>query len=192
MNYCNKKSRLVANVLESRELQQHEQLPLCWLVQNLPFLMCHFCQWKSSFKIFLLVLARHNQWCLLSGVTDSHFHQYRHLCHISCMSTSPFPCYNKCEPIHFRPISWRLSFSLMPCVTVTFLLCFTLYLREISRYKPLGAYIMQGADLTEGALHYKFGGLIVTVWLCYDLPVKNAIANLASMLNGNSKAFPVN
>ena len=51
---------------------------------------------------------------------------------------------------------------------------------------------MLGADLTEGALHYKFGGLIVTVWLCYDLPVKNAIANLASILNGSSKAFPVN
>ena len=89
---CDKKSRLVANVLESRVLQHDEQLPLCWLVQNLPFLMSHFCQWKSSFKIFHLVLARHNQWCLLSGVTDSHFHQYRHLCHISCMSTSPFPC----------------------------------------------------------------------------------------------------
>ena len=39
-----------------------------------------------------------------------------------------------------------------PCVTVPFLLCFTLYLSAISRYKSLGAYI-QGADLTEGALH---------------------------------------
>ena len=163
MNYCNKKSRLVTNVLESRELQQHEQLPLCWLVQNLPFLMCHFRQWKSSRKIFHLVFARHTQWCLLSGVTDSHFDQSRHSCHISCTSTSPFPCWNKSDPMHFQPILSRVSFSLTPCVyTVTFLLCFTLYLRAISRDKSLGAYI-QGADLTEGSLHYKFGGLIFTV-----------------------------
>ena len=35
-----------------------------------------------------------------------------------------------------------------------FLLCFTLYLRAISKYKP------PGGDLTEGFLHYEFGGLI--------------------------------
>ena len=45
-----------------------------------------------------------------------------------------------------------------------FLLCFTLYLRPISKYKPLGweggrAYIWRG-DLTEGFLHYKFGWLM--------------------------------
>ena len=45
------------------------------------------------------------------------------------------------------------------CVTVPFLLCFTLYLRGISKYKPPGAYIWSG-DLTEGFLRYKFGGLI--------------------------------
>jgi len=44
-------------------------------------------------------------------------------------------------------------------VTVLFLLCFSLYLRATSKYKPLGAYI-QGGDLTEGFLHYEFGGLI--------------------------------
>ena len=38
-----------------------------------------------------------------------------------------------------------------------FLLCFTLYLRAIS--KPLGAYIRRG-DLTEGFLRYGFQGLI--------------------------------
>ena len=41
-----------------------------------------------------------------------------------------------------------------------FLLCFTLYLRAISKYKPPGrAYIWRG-DLTEGFLRYEFGGLI--------------------------------
>ena len=41
-----------------------------------------------------------------------------------------------------------------------FFLCFSLYLRAISKYKtPGGAYIWRG-DLTEGFLRYKFGGLI--------------------------------
>ena len=40
-----------------------------------------------------------------------------------------------------------------------FLLCLTLYLRAISKYKPPGAYIWRG-DLTEGFLRYEFGGLI--------------------------------
>ena len=40
-----------------------------------------------------------------------------------------------------------------------FLLCFTLYLRAISKYKPPGAYIWRG-DLTEGFLRYRFGRLI--------------------------------
>ena len=41
-----------------------------------------------------------------------------------------------------------------------FLPCFTLYLRAISKYKPPGvSYIWRG-DLTEGFLHYEFGGLI--------------------------------
>ena len=79
----------------------------------------------------------------------------------------------------------------MLCVTVPFFLCFTLYLRAISRCKPLWAYI-QEADLTEGSLHYKFGGLIFTVCAMICLLKINAIANLPSMLNGNSKAFPVN
>ena len=40
-----------------------------------------------------------------------------------------------------------------------FLLCFNLYLRAISKYKPPpGAYIWRG-DLTEGVLRYEFGGL---------------------------------
>ena len=40
-----------------------------------------------------------------------------------------------------------------------FLLCFTLYFRAISKYKPpRGAYIWKG-DLTEGFLCYEFGGL---------------------------------
>ena len=42
-----------------------------------------------------------------------------------------------------------------------FLLCFTLYLRAISKYSPPpgGASIWRG-DLTEGFLRYEFGGLI--------------------------------
>ena len=43
------------------------------------------------------------------------------------------------------------------CVTVPFLLCFTL--RVISKYKPPGALIWEG-DLTEGILRYEFGRLI--------------------------------
>ena len=39
-------------------------------------------------------------------------------------------------------------------------LCFTLYLRAISKYKPPGgAYIWRG-DLMEGFLRYEVGGLI--------------------------------
>ena len=72
-----------------------------------------------------------------------------------------------------------------------FFFVYSLYLRAISRYKPLGAYI-QGADLKKGSLHYKFGGLIFTVCAMICLLKINAIANLPSMLNGNSKAFPVN
>ena len=92
----------------------------------------------------------------------------------------------------------------MPCVTVlAFLLCYILYLRAISRYKPPWAYIQRG-DLMGGSLHYKFGGLIfggAYTWMglfsefygmCHDLPVENAIADLPSMLKENSKAFPVN
>ena len=43
-------------------------------------------------------------------------------------------------------------------ITVPFLLCFILYLRALSKYKPPGAYIWRG-DLTEGFLRYEFGGL---------------------------------
>ena len=45
-------------------------------------------------------------------------------------------------------------------VNLPFLLCFTLYLRAISKYKPPGgAYISRG-DLKKGSLRYEFGGLI--------------------------------
>ena len=39
------------------------------------------------------------------------------------------------------------------------MLCFTLHLRAISKYKPLGANIWRG-DLTEGFLRYEFRELI--------------------------------
>ena len=45
-------------------------------------------------------------------------------------------------------------------VNLPFLLCFTLYLRAISKYKPPGAYIWRG-DLTEGFLRYRFGGAYI-------------------------------
>ena len=43
----------------------------------------------------------------------------------------------------------------------TVFLCFTLYLKAISKYKapPRGAYVGRG-DFTEGFLRYEFGGLI--------------------------------
>ena len=45
-------------------------------------------------------------------------------------------------------------------VNLLFFLCFTLYLRAISKYTPPGgAYIWRG-DLTEGFFHYEFWGLI--------------------------------
>ena len=51
--------------------------------------------------------------------------------------------------------SWNVNKKKL-CVTVSFLLCFILYLRAISNYKPPGAYIRR-SDATEG---YEFGGLI--------------------------------
>ena len=53
-------------------------------------------------------------------------------------------------------IDWA---SLIVGSKFTVLLCFTLYLREISKYKPPEAYIWRG-DLTESFLRYEFGGLI--------------------------------
>ena len=54
-------------------------------------------------------------------------------------------------------IDWA---SIIAGRNLPFLLCFTLYLRAISKYKPLGgAYIWRG-DLTEGFLRYEFWGLI--------------------------------
>ena len=45
------------------------------------------------------------------------------------------------------------------CVTVTLLICFILYLRAISKYKPPGAYIRR-SDFTGGFLRCEFEGLI--------------------------------
>ena len=41
-------------------------------------------------------------------------------------------------------------------VILPLLLCFSLYLRAISKYKPPGVYIRRG-DVTEGLLCYDFG-----------------------------------
>ena len=56
-------------------------------------------------------------------------------------------------------VSKSIGLDLQLEVNLPFLLCFTLYLRAISKYKPPGAYIWRG-DLTEGFLRYEFGGLI--------------------------------
>ena len=55
-------------------------------------------------------------------------------------------------------IDWA---SLINGRKLPFLLCFTLYLRAISEYKPPeGAYIWR-SDLTEGVLRYEFRGLVL-------------------------------
>ena len=57
----------------------------------------------------------------------------------------------------FQKTDWA---SLIVGSKFTVSLCFTLYLRAISKYKPPGgAYIWRG-NLTEGFLRYEFGGLI--------------------------------
>ena len=59
-----------------------------------------------------------------------------------------------------RKISVSKSIGLVGS-KLPFWLCFTLYLRAIFQVKaPRGAYIWRG-DLTEGFLHYRFGGLIL-------------------------------
>ena len=58
--------------------------------------------------------------------------------------------------MHFK-IDWA---GLIVEVNVPFLLYFTLYLREIFQLQAPGwDYIWRG-NLTEGFLHYSFGGLI--------------------------------
>ena len=62
------------------------------------------------------------------------------------------------ENFRFK-VDWA---SLIVGGNLPFLVCFTLYLRAISKYKPperLIHYIWRG-DLTEGFLRYEFWGLI--------------------------------
>ena len=57
-------------------------------------------------------------------------------------------------------ISKSIGLALYLKVNLPFLLCFTSYLRAIFQVQALmGAYIWRD-DLTEGFLHYQFGGLI--------------------------------
>ena len=53
-------------------------------------------------------------------------------------------------------IDWA---SLIVQGNLPFLLCFTLYLRAISKYKPPGGLYLE-EYLTEGFLRYEFGGLV--------------------------------
>ena len=54
-------------------------------------------------------------------------------------------------------IDWA---SLIVGSKFTVSLCFTLYLRAISKYKPPGGFVLWRGDLTEGFLRYEFWGLI--------------------------------
>ena len=57
-------------------------------------------------------------------------------------------------------VSKSIELALQLEVNLLFFLCFTLYLRAISKYTPPGgAYIWRG-DLTEGFFRYEFRGLI--------------------------------
>ena len=64
--------------------------------------------------------------------------------------------------MHFK-IDWA-SLIVGMKFTINFLLCFALYLRAISKYKPPGglylAYIRRG-NLMEGFLCYEFGGAYI-------------------------------
>ena len=54
-------------------------------------------------------------------------------------------------------VSKSIGLALQLEGNLLFLLCFTLYLRAISKYKPPEGYISRG-DLMEGFLRYEFGG----------------------------------
>ena len=58
--------------------------------------------------------------------------------------------------LHFK-INWT---SLILGKKFTVFLCFTLYLRAISKYKPPGGASTWRGDLTKGFSLYEFGGLI--------------------------------
>ena len=45
-------------------------------------------------------------------------------------------------------------------MNIPILLCFTIYLRAIFQVQTPGGLIFWRVDLTEGSLHYQFGGLI--------------------------------
>ena len=53
--------------------------------------------------------------------------------------------------LHLK-INWA---SLLPGRKFTDILCFTLYLRAISKYKPPGG--LWRGDLMKGFMHYEFG-----------------------------------
>ena len=53
-------------------------------------------------------------------------------------------------------IDWA---SLMVRRNLLFLLCFTFYLRAISKYNPLGGLYLEGR-FKKGFLRHEFGGLI--------------------------------
>ena len=57
-------------------------------------------------------------------------------------------------------VSKSIGLALQLEGNLPFLLCFTLYLRAVSKYKPPGGHTFCGGDLTDGFLRDKFGGLI--------------------------------
>ena len=57
-------------------------------------------------------------------------------------------------------LAYSSKLNLKRYVYVSFLPCFILYFRAISKYKPPGDYIRRG-DLTEGFLRYDFGAACI-------------------------------
>ena len=86
--------------------------------------------------------------------------------------------------MHFK-IDWA---SLILGRKLLFFLCFTLYLRAISKYKPPGggggAYIWRG-DLKEGFLRYECGGLIFGGAYFWNFTVSLAICKGQVISNQN-------
>ena len=58
-------------------------------------------------------------------------------------------------------VSKSIELALQLKGNLLFLLCFTLYLRAISKYKSPGRLIIGRGDLTEGFLRYEFGGAYI-------------------------------
>ena len=73
------------------------------------------------------------------------------------------------------PYSWKKIYRFC-------MLCVTLYLRAISKYKPLGGLYLEG-DLTEGFLRYVFGGLCLERLIHGGAYFQNFMVSLSSIFS---------